>query len=225
MSLLSSSPLLGVTLVTALALAATPAHAQQVQVQGQVQYQPYGQPPPGYGQQPYGQAYAQPAYGQPTYGQPTYGQPTYGQPYGQPYAPGYSAQVRQVRYEERETSVKGLWIPGLVVFGASFVLTGTLASSLSYTGDYPAYAWIPLIGPWMMLSVPFVNDEEVAGAVLGGVAQAAGLTMFVLGLVMRQSVRVAVYSLDRGNERAPTLALDVAPAPAGGTIGMTLSHF
>ncbi len=186
------------------------ALAQTVTVQGQVQY---GQPPPSY-QQPYGQ---------PTYGQPTYGQPQY-PTYAQPYAPTYQPQVRQVRYVEQETSVKGLWIPGIVLFGVSYVLTGTLASAAVASSDYVGYSWIPLVGPWLMLGEA-ANDEQFAGALVGGIAQAAGLTMFVLGLALRQTVRVAVYSLDESNERAPRLALDLVPAPAGGMVGLSLSHF
>lgn len=197
------------------------AEAQTVTVQGQVQY---GQPPPGYGQPPPG--YGQPYYNQPQYGQPQYGQPQYGQPqYGQPqYAPTYQPQVRQVRYVEQEQSIKGLWIPGIIVFGVSWVLTGTMATSLSYDTAYIDYSWIPLVGPWLMLSEAG-NDDELAGALISGIAQLAGVTMFVLGLALRQSVRVAVYSLDRHDERAPQLALELAPAPAGGMVGLALSHF
>ncbi|MCZ7680243.1 MAG: hypothetical protein M5U28_16340 [Sandaracinaceae bacterium] len=197
----------------------TGAEAQAVTVQGQVEVQPYGQPPPatasrlGYG------------YGQPQYGQPQYGQPQYGQPqYAPTYAPTYQPQVRQVRYVEQQTSIKGLWIPGVILLGLSYVLTGTLASNFSLDAEYVGYSWIPLVGPWLMLGAAD-GDDQFAGALVGGIAQAAGLTMFVLGLVLRQSVRVAVYSLDRHDERSPELALDVRPAPAGGMVGLTLSHF
>ena len=206
----------------ALFLAPLGAEAQTVTVQGQVQYQPYGQPPPGYGQV---QPYAQPQYGQPQYGQPQYpyAQPQY--PYAQqPYGPTYQAQPRRLTYVERETSVKGLWIPGVIVFGASWILTGTFASARSYDPDYASWGWIPLAGPWMMLSVAG-SDDEVAGALIGGITQLAGVTMFILGLTLRQTVRVAQYSLDERDGRSPQLALDVLPAPAGGMVGLTLNHF
>lgn len=194
------------------------ARAQTVTVQGQVQVQPYGQPQ-GYAQPPPGYTYAQPTYAQPTYGQPTYAQPTYGQP---AYAPTYPAPVRRVHYEERETSIKGLWIPGAILFGASWALTGSI-SSISTNIDYATYGWIPLVGPWLMLGVA-TSDDEVAGALVGGVTQLAGITMFVLGLALHETVRVAVYSLG-DDPRAPRLALDVRPAVAGGMVGVTLTHF
>ena len=205
----------------ALVLAPLAAEAQTVTVQGQVQYQPYGQ---GYGQPPpgYGQAQAYPQYGQPQY---PYAQPQYpvAQQY-QPYGPTYQAQPRRLTYVERETSVKGLWIPGAIVFGASWLLTGTVASALSYDPDYASWGWIPLAGPWMMLSVAG-SDDEVAGALIGGITQLAGATMLILGLTLRQTVRVAQYSLDERDERSPQLAFDVLPAPAGGMVGLTLNHF
>lgn len=205
----------GLLMAGALVMVPQLAEAQTVRVEGQVQYQPsapppgYGQPPPGYGQP---QPYAQPAYGQP------YAQPTYR------YAPTYQPRPRQVRYVERETSVKGLWIPGIIVFGVSYALTATLGGTMSWDADYAAFSLIPLVGPWLMLSAAG-NDDEIAGALVGGIAQLAGAGMFILGLALRQTVRVAQYSLDERDERAPRLALDVLPAPAGGMVGLTLSHF
>lgn len=203
----------------ALVLVAVPGivEAQTVTVQGELQYQPYGQPqgtpqpPPGYG------------YGQPTYG-PTYGQPTAHPTYGPSYGPTPQARPRQVTYVDRETSVKGLWIPGIVVFGVSYALTATFAAALSWNADYVNTAIIPLVGPWVMLHFA-ATDDEVAGALVGGVTQLAGAVMFVLGVTLRQTVRVAQYSLDERDERAPQLALDVLPTPAGGMVGLTLTHF
>ena len=199
---------IGGSLALGIGLAAT-VQAQGVTVEGQVQG--YGQPPPGYGQ--------------PSYGQPSPGQPGYAQPNGQPqYAPTYQAPPRQVSYVDQETSIKGLWIPGIIVFGVSYVLTSSL-SALSFAPDYASFALIPLVGPWVMLSVPGLNEDEIAGAILGGVAQLAGVTMFLLGLTLRQTVRVAVYSFDDRDERAPRLALDVLPATAGAMFGVTVTHF
>ncbi|HEY8432351.1 MAG TPA: hypothetical protein VIL20_28455 [Sandaracinaceae bacterium] len=200
--------ILSVFFVMAIAWPASGAEAQT----GTVQHVP--PPPPSYGA---------PSSGPPTYGQP-YAQPTYGQPYGQPaYVPTYHAPARRVRYVERETSIPGLWIPGIIIFGVSYGLT-TAAATLSSDGEYADYSLIPLVGPWLMLGTAN-NDEEVAGALVSGLAQAAGMLMFVLGLSLRERVRVAVYSLEERDERAPRLALEIAPAPAGGVAGLSLSHF
>lgn len=191
--------------------AASVAEAQGVVVQGQVQVQaqPQGQVnvPPGYGAS--GQVYVQPAQPAPTYA------PTY-----QVYQP----RQRQIRYEEVETSIKGLWIPGIIIFGVSYVLTGTMSSSLSFDSEYVSWSWVPLIGPWVALGYAD-NDDEMTGSLIGGIAQAAGLTMFVLGLAIRRTVRVARYVVNEGDDRSPELAFDVLPAAGGGQLGLTLSHF
>ncbi|MEC7520329.1 MAG: hypothetical protein VYE22_10715 [Myxococcota bacterium] len=185
------------------------ASAQSVTVQGQVQYQPYGQqqgygqPPPGYGQQPQ-QPYAQP-YQQPQYQQ----QPVYQQP--------------QVRYVERTSSIKGLWIPGMIIFGVSWGLSASFGQ-LGWDSDYRTWMWIPVIGPWAALSYSG-NEDETVGAIVGGLLQTAGLTMFILGLALQRTVRVAVYALDDHDERSPTLAFEALPAPGGAQLGLTLSHF
>ncbi|HJL16307.1 MAG TPA: hypothetical protein RMH99_11660 [Sandaracinaceae bacterium LLY-WYZ-13_1] len=204
-----SASLLALAAVWALA---PQAHAQGVTVQGQVQYQPYGQqpqqgygnPPPGYGQQQQ-QPYAQPYQQQPQ------------------YAPTYQQQQPRVRYVERSATIKGLWIPGIIIFGVSYALTAAF-SQFSFDTDYATWGYVPLIGPWVSLG--FANTEdEVTGAVLGGVAQAAGLTMFILGLSLRRTVRVAQYALDGDDPRSPQLAFDALPAPGGAQLGLTLSHF
>jgi hypothetical protein len=196
--------------VAAVLAASTQAQAQTVQVQGQVQYQPYGQQPQqGYGNPP-------PGYGQ---------QQPYAQPYQQPYAPTYQQPQRQVRYVEREATIKGLWIPGIIIFGVSYGLTASFGQ-LGPDNAYRNWTLVPLIGPWVALGTcEWCDDDAVSGAVLGGVAQAAGLTMFILGLSLRRTVRVATYSFDDDDARSPQLALDALPAPGGGRIGLTLTHF
>ena len=188
------------------------AEAQTVVVQGQVQVDPYGRPlgtaqaPPGYGVQ--GQVYVQPAQPQ----------------YGPQYAPQYVQQQPQVRYVEQTSSIKGLWIPGIIIFGVSWALTGVMGSSLSFDSDYQTWSWVPLVGPWVALSYAN-NDTEATGSLIGGIAQAAGLAMFILGISIQRTVRVATYAFGREDDQAPELAFDVLPAAGGGQLGLTLSHF
>lgn len=143
--------------------------------------------------------------------------------YGTSYPTAYPAQTRQLRYVESTESIYGLWVTGLIVFPVSYVLTGTMATALSYNDDYATYSWIPLVGPWLMLGEAN-GDAETGAAIAGGVAQLAGLTMFVLGLTLRRTVRVAVYALGDG-EHAPELALNPLPLAAGGGLSATLTHF
>ena len=201
--------------VAATAMLGAPAHAQNVVVQGQGgvvvpgagqaqvqgQVQVGVQPPPGY-------EYARPAPAQPQYG----------------YAPSYPVRQPQLRYEQREQSIKGLWIPGIIIFAASYGLTAAFGGALSFNDDYLIWTSIPLIGPWVALGYAG-SDGETAGAVLGGVTQAAGALMFVLGLSLTRTVRVPVYAFDRFDPQSPRLGLDVIPAPGGFALGASLAHF
>lgn len=193
------------------ALAPERASAQTVVVEGEVDY---GNPPPGYGNPPpgYGQGQPQP--------QP---QP---QPQQQPYyAPTYQPQPPpQVRYVDRETDIKPLWITGAAMFGATYIVGATYGGLSLSGGDYSTWMFIPVVGPWVALGYPH-DDFETAISLVAGIGQAAGLTMFLLGLTLRRTVRVAVRALNEGDERSPTLALDLLPTPGGAQVGMTLTHF
>lgn len=204
------------------------AHAQQVQGEaqvtvqpGQVQGQVYVQPQQPY-QQPYGYPQQQPP---PGYGQP-YAQP---QPYyqPQPVAPA------QPRYVERSESIPGLLVSGVIILPVSWVLTWTVATAtLDGTGrdiDYWLWSWVPLVGPWFMLGQGDdggrgLNEAEVGGALLAGIAQATGLILIILGAAIRRTVRVATYALG-DDERAPELSFSAAPVDGGGVLGLTLTHF
>ncbi|MBZ0118879.1 MAG: hypothetical protein K8H88_17910 [Sandaracinaceae bacterium] len=110
----------------------------------------------------------------------------------------------------RDASIKPLWMTGLAVFPASYVLTFAIAS-VSTTPDYWAYSYVPLAGPWVMLGLAR-NDEERAGAVLGGATQALGILLFVLGVTLRQPVREAA------------VALAATPLPGGGRLDLGVRY-
>lgn len=217
------------------ALGAGSAHAQVVQGEATVTVgqppsgqvivqtpQPYGyppaQPPPGYGQpQPYVQPYAQP--------QPYAPQPVYVQP----------AQPAQPRVVQRQQSITGLWVSGVVILPVSWVLTWSAATATldgSRDIDYWLWSWVPLVGPWFMLGqgddVSYygrgLNESEIAGAVLAGIAQLSGLMMIILGASLKQTVSVTTYALD-SSERPAQLSFGLAPALGGGQLTATLTHF
>ncbi|MFJ9440286.1 hypothetical protein ACIRRH_00255 [Kitasatospora sp. NPDC101235] len=100
---------------------------------GQGQQYPQGQPQPYGGRPPYGQPPQQPygapppPYGQPQYGQPPYGQPQYGQPqpYGappQPYDVPPQAPYGQPGYPPPQSKGRGGLVIGLVI--GALVLAG-----------------------------------------------------------------------------------------------------
>lgn len=92
----------------------------------------------------------------------------------------------------------------LATFTADRLLMGDLSKS--------GVAWVPLVGPWFLLDLqlrqPVPNAATLVFLSIDGLLQAGGLTMTVLGLVLRErrtAVRLA----------APTPASTPSPAPAG----------
>ncbi len=80
-----------------------------------------------------------------------------------------------------EKGGRGLTVAGISVFGGAYFLSllGALSSS---SGDY-ASLYVPLIGPWIALGTSDPNNNGLDGLfVLDGLAQAAGATMFIIGM-------------------------------------------
>lgn len=97
----------------------------------------------------------------------------------------------------------------MALFGGALLLASFTADRL-LMGDLSKspVAWIPLAGPWFLIDLqlrqPIPNSATVLFLAIDGVLQATGLTMTVLGLVLRErrmTVRLA----------APSPALPVAP--------------
>ncbi len=104
---------------------------------------------------------------------------------GQTDAPAYATETR---------GITGLIIAGPIVLGVAWALglVGTLAADAD--GELVGFSAIPLAGPWILLADSRTEDYAAA-LVVGGVLQAAGLTMTVLGLSIRQEVQVPLASL------------------------------
>jgi hypothetical protein len=117
------------------------------------------------------------------------------------YPPGYVApppiytpRFRNVEVEQRRWN---LFVPGAILFGAMWFTTG----AIGYAGGQ-GYMLIPLVGPLF-----YLNGANDAGARLGNVllvastlAQAAGVTMAILGLaltrkvIIREPITLAPYA-------------------------------
>lgn len=140
-----------------------------------------------------------------------------------PRTPGlYATSLAGPRTVERQTSIKALYIPGIIVFAASYSLSAAFGA-LSNSGEYSAWSAVPLIGPWVALGYASL-DSEIGGSVFGGLMEAAGLVMFVLGLTLKRTVEVPVYSADPGDPLRGILTVRSVPVPAGGGIGLALTH-
>jgi hypothetical protein len=91
--------------------------------------------------------------------------------------------------DDRRALGEALWISGLSVWAVTYVFTGLTATTLvTVANTRPATiaeSWIPVVGPWIMLgdSVGF-DTGQIAGTIISGVLQAAGVAMFIAGVVL-----------------------------------------
>lgn len=190
------------TMASALAFTAAPAHAQEPAPPAQ-QYAP---PPPSEPQQ------AQPYYA-PQQPQPYYAQP---QPYAQPgYGPVYAQPAPAPREQTVSRPNYGLIISGAVLLGVGWVLniiTGLPAGddpfSSGSTAEWDAFrvtSIIPAAGPWIQLAVkptPFSQDYWGPWLIIDGLMQAAGLIMLVVGIATPRTETVLAQGSGGGVELA-----------------------
>ncbi len=88
---------------------------------------------------------------------------------------------------------KGLVIAGATTLGAVYLLTTLGAAIAVDTSSNPeAYEplFIPVAGPFVTIHTADANATGTFGLVLDGLAQTAGLSMFVAGLVAQEEVLV-----------------------------------
>lgn len=121
----------------------------------------------------------------------------------------------------RQTSIRALWIPGLIALPASWLLTWSISSTaLPLYGDAIEYSFIPVIGPWLMLTQPLNGYEGFA--VTMGLIQDAAAIMLILGLVLREEVQDQVWVMaDLGEGRR--LTFDGMVGPGSGSMSATLT--
>ena len=87
-----------------------------------------------------------------------------------------------------------------------------------------AFGFIPIIGPFLLLD--YINDDTGLGVtflILSGVAQAAGITLMILGLVTTREVQVRASLGDQPDSPTLTFTPLVSNEFAGGAL--TLTHF
>jgi hypothetical protein len=103
----------------------------------------------------------------------------------------------------------------LALFGGALLLASYTADRL-LMGDLSksGFAWIPLAGPWFLLDLqirqPVPNSATVLFLAIDGLLQAGGLTMTVLGLVLRER-RQTVRLLAPAASLRPIPSTGIAP--------------
>ncbi|MEJ7735671.1 MAG: hypothetical protein WKG00_41595 [Polyangiaceae bacterium] len=177
-----------------------PSGFQQQYPQGAQGAQP--PPPPGYpAQYPGGYPGAYPGGFQPPMGPKT-------MPYedGDPVPPGYHVDTH-VR--------KGLVIGGAVTFGSVYLLTAlsaavaqSAADGVGSDADEATPLYIPVAGPFIAMGTLNAEGGGIFALALVGVAQAAGLGMFITGMAAPKTelVRNDIGALDKPQVRLAPVA-------------------
>ena len=168
-------------------------------------------PPPGYPQYPTGAPYQQVPGPQPTYvPQGPIAWPRYIKDWeeGQPVPYGYHPETR---------ARKGLVITGSVLFGVLYILSTLVAAANddSYSDNKYSALWIPVVGPFIQAGANNNGSGDNETFILDGLAQAAGVTMLVLGLAFPRTILV----------RNDLLSVSFVPTPMkvghdGGGLGL-----
>lgn len=196
-----------------IATTALPAHAQTVAPATPPGYETQRSPSPyGYGAPQYQTA----PYGAAPYGATVY-QPIAPPPQAVPIAPP-SPQARLVPVEH-SASIRGLWLPGLIVLPITWVTTWTISTS-AFEGDAATYSWIPIIGPWLMLTQDLYGAD--AGVIISGVVQGLSALALVLGLSIKRTWIEQEYVIEPASGATARLRIDAISLPGGGGLGAQL---
>lgn len=157
-------------------------------------------------------------------------------PVAQPINNGYQPTYQPTR--QVETSPRwGLFIAGTAIFAGLWLTTGVIDVSLEGEG----LGFIPIAGPFILLEEFDDGDFVFTILVIDGIAQIAGLTMAVLGLIL-QNEEVVMALGDDADAPVLTVVPGVSPiaglgdtglagralpAGSGATVGATLqlAHF
>jgi hypothetical protein len=136
---------------------------------------------------------------------------------GSPYLPaGYTTTFMAPTPPqpiERTTSIRALWIPGLIGLPVAWVATWVNANvSMRTSSDGVNVAYVPLVGPWLVLAA---GNADTAYYATAGVFQDISFLCFVLGLVIRIPEPTARIAL---GPSLPPLEMALAPTASGGAL-------
>lgn len=95
-------------------------------------------------------------------------------------------------YRLEESTRKGLWIPGISMFGGAYALSVLVAQPSQNNGT--SWLYVPVFGPWITIA-ECTECDDLANSALAfdGLIQSAGVTLFILGLTLTQKKFVRTY--------------------------------
>jgi hypothetical protein len=121
-------------------------------------------------------------------------------------------------YERPTQSIRGLWIPGLIGLPISYVVTWATANTSLPASEGNALAYIPVVGPWLVLTDQNAHGNAPFYVAMGLVQDISALCL-VLGLAIRIPAPETRVSLGEG---LPALALRALPTATGGALSATI---
>jgi hypothetical protein len=133
------------------------------------------------------------------------------------FASTTAAPVPRLVSVERTSTIRGLWLPGLIVLPIAWLTTMTVASS-TFEGDAASYAWIPVVGPWLMLTQDLNGND--AGVIVSGIVQGLSTLALVLGLAIKRTWVEQQYVIDQNS--GARLRFDAISLPGGGLAGLQI---
>jgi hypothetical protein len=146
------------------------------------------------------------------------------------WQPAAVPRLHRVPYEEGmpvppggvvvERSRRGLWIPGMTIFGATYGATVFAALYFQEFRTDPrnriAVLYVPVLGP--LLYTPFVRlPDNAALLVANALVQGGGLAMVLVGFLMKK--RELVYVARGPNQRELTILPTVSAGGVGCAVG------
>ena len=149
------------------------------------------------------------------------------QPSGTSAAPATPTRYRRRRMVgyriEKQSGIPGLWIPGIVTLGASYLLTNLQAhANCNEFADIDCEeAFIGLIPIAGAFAFAAMDESDAVPWALAGISQLAGATLFVVGMLLDREVRVPDFSAGGAEDAA---RVSITPGVVGrGGAGLTLS--
>ena len=88
----------------------------------------------------------------------------------------------------------------------------------SDSGDAATFSWIPIVGPWLMLSQDLFGYE--APVVISGIVQGAAAILIILGVSLRRTWTETEYVVDQQPVR---VSFDASPMEGGGFASVTVT--
>lgn len=134
-----------------------------------------------------------------------------------PYSTQSTAPMPRLESVERTSSIRGLWLPGLIVLPVAWLTTTTIASS-TFEGDTVSYAWIPVVGPWLMLTQDLNGND--AGVIVSGIVQGLSALAIVLGVAIKRTWIEQRYVIDE--QSGARLRFEAISLPGGGLAGLEI---